>query len=149
MMRRMAARPRTVNVAQSPSKTNVTESADLLRDRLQVFIGTMAVLLGALYLAGALVEVCGHHLHTEPQPPSQRASQRILEELERLILSCLNKRPEDRPTSAESLEREPDQLKQQHPWTLVDAASWWSEWRRGRPSTLTAASNSSPFANRL
>ena len=50
------------------------------------------------------VEVCAHHLHTAPVPPSTRSSRPIPRELETLILECLEKDPTKRPPSAASLE---------------------------------------------
>jgi serine/threonine-protein kinase len=50
------------------------------------------------------VEVCAHHLHTAPLPPSKRSGRAVPRELETLILKCLEKDPTKRPTSAASLE---------------------------------------------
>jgi serine/threonine protein kinase len=46
------------------------------------------------------VEIIGHHLHSAPVPPSERIGHPIDAFLERLILACLAKRPEDRPADA-------------------------------------------------
>jgi serine/threonine protein kinase len=51
----------------------------------------------------SVVEVCGHHLHTPPTPPSQRLGQPLPVELEALILRCLAKQPEQRPDDIELL----------------------------------------------
>jgi serine/threonine protein kinase len=51
----------------------------------------------------ATVEVCGHHLHTRPQPPSERLGRPVPAGLERLILACLEKDPARRPASAAEL----------------------------------------------
>ncbi len=59
------------------------------------------LLTGELVFPGSnLVEICSHHLHTKPRAPSTMpGSEAIPEELESLILRCLAKRPEERPTS--------------------------------------------------
>jgi serine/threonine-protein kinase len=49
-------------------------------------------------------EVCARHLHETPVPPSQRLGRRVPEDLEALIVSCLAKSPEARPSSAATLE---------------------------------------------
>lgn len=50
------------------------------------------------------VEVCAHHLHTIPVPPSTRSGRPVPRELETLLLKCLEKDPSKRPSSAASLE---------------------------------------------
>jgi serine/threonine-protein kinase len=48
----------------------------------------------------SLVEVCANHVHAEPKPPSTYASA-VPPELDALVLRCLEKRPEVRPTTRE------------------------------------------------
>ena len=48
-------------------------------------------------------EVCGHHLHSAPVPPSRRLGAPIPADLEALILSCLEKDPARRPADATAL----------------------------------------------
>jgi serine/threonine-protein kinase len=48
----------------------------------------------------SLVEVCAHHVHTTPLPPSQHAPG-VPPELDALVLRCLEKHPEPRPTARE------------------------------------------------
>jgi serine/threonine-protein kinase len=43
------------------------------------------------------------HLQLPPEPPSRRTDRPIPAELERLVVACLEKRPEDRPPSAAAL----------------------------------------------
>src|SRR5690606_32892114 len=51
-----------------------------------------------------LMEVCAAHLHGVPDPPSQRAPAPVSPELDALVLRCLAKAPEARPTMAELAE---------------------------------------------
>jgi serine/threonine-protein kinase len=48
-----------------------------------------------------LVEICSKHLHVAPVPPSRHVEEHIPEALEQLILRCLAKAAEDRPTTEE------------------------------------------------
>jgi serine/threonine-protein kinase len=48
----------------------------------------------------SVVEVCASHLHTEPDPPSTYASH-VSPELDALVLRCLEKKPERRPSTRE------------------------------------------------
>jgi serine/threonine-protein kinase len=80
--------------------SSVTASSDLYA------LGALAyfLLTGAPpFPAGTLVEVCAHHVQTEPTPPSERAPAPIPDALERLVLDCLAKKPEDRPASARAV----------------------------------------------
>jgi serine/threonine-protein kinase len=47
------------------------------------------------------VEICGHHLHSTPIPPSERLGKSVPAKLEALILRCLAKAPEARPDDRE------------------------------------------------
>jgi serine/threonine-protein kinase len=64
------------------------------------------------------------HLSAAPEPPSQRASQFVPADLERIVLTCLEKDPAARPASARELERMLAAC-DVPPWTEEDAASWW------------------------
>jgi hypothetical protein len=48
----------------------------------------------------SLVEVCAHHVHTTPDPPSKHAPA-VPAELDAIVLRCLEKHPEPRPTARE------------------------------------------------
>lgn len=48
----------------------------------------------------SLVEVCAHHVHTTPEPPSKLAPA-VPAELDAIVLRCLEKHPEPRPTARE------------------------------------------------
>jgi len=72
-------------------------------------------------------EVCSHHLHTPPVPPSERLGRRISKDLEQLILSCLEKDPSRRPASAQELQAALHHLGDAHSWTDDDARQWWAK----------------------
>ena len=75
------------------------------------------MLTGSPPFSGAsALEVCVHQVHTPPAPPSTRSAQPIPKALERLVLACLSKLPEERP-EARWLERALEALWQdsQHP----------------------------------
>ncbi len=80
---------------------------------------------------GNLVEVCSHHLHTPPVPPSQRAEQEVPDDLERVLLQCLAKEPAHRPQSARALETALARCALPTAWTTARAADWWRDYRAG------------------
>ena len=65
------------------------------------------------------------HVQKQPPKPSSRTELRISPELERIILQCLEKKPEDRPASARLLRKMLEQCPECHGWTQDDAEAWW------------------------
>lgn len=65
------------------------------------------------------------HVQKQPPKPSSRTELRISPELERIILQCLEKKPEDRPASARLLRKMLEQCPECHGWTQEDAEAWW------------------------
>ena len=74
-----------------------------------------------------LIEICGQHLHGVPVPPSQRLGRPVPAGLERLVLECLAKKPEQRPRDASSLQQRLLHCASEAPWTLDEARDWWRE----------------------
>jgi serine/threonine-protein kinase len=68
-----------------------------------------------------------HHARTVPQPPSAVAGRPIPERLEQIVMACLEKAPEKRPSSAVELWRQLGDIPLATPWTLERAESWWRE----------------------
>jgi serine/threonine protein kinase len=73
------------------------------------------------------VEVCGHHLHTPPVPPSARVNWQIPGDLERVILSSIEKDPDRRPASARDLRDALDACVDSQAWKERHAERWWRE----------------------
>lgn len=69
-----------------------------------------------------VVEVCSHHLHTEP-PPFERD---VPAELAAIVMRCLAKDPDDRPQSATELAALLAACGVAR-WTAADGARWWSQ----------------------
>jgi serine/threonine-protein kinase len=74
------------------------------------------------------VQMVAKHVRAEPIPPSQRAPIEIPHEFEQIILSCLAKKPEDRPSSAGSIAKRLAAIPMD-PWTEEKAEAWWAEHR--------------------
>jgi serine/threonine-protein kinase len=82
-----------------------------------------------VFEAATVAEAFGHHLHTQPVPPSRRVSHAIPADLERVILRCLNKKVDDRPATAHALARELKPCAVTSPWSTDQAAAWWQAFR--------------------
>ena len=74
-----------------------------------------------------MVEVCSHHLHTEPEPPSERLGRPVERNLERILLDCLHKDPSGRPPSASVLHDRLLACADYGSWTAIAARQWWAE----------------------
>ena len=87
----------------APEAMTNPETADARSDLYALGAVAYFLLTGEQVFTGNIVEILGHHLHTEPMPPSERLGSEVPPELEVLVLQCLAKRPEDRPQSAREI----------------------------------------------
>ena len=74
-----------------------------------------------------LVEVCGHHLHTTPDPPAQRLGTPVPEDLQAVLLACLEKEPSKRPESAAVLRERLRSCQAFGQWDGEEARRWWRD----------------------
>jgi serine/threonine-protein kinase len=72
------------------------------------------------------MEVIIAHARDDVVPPSQQQPD-VPADLERIVLRCLAKRPEDRFQDAESLEQALSECSVADQWTQSEAARWWHE----------------------
>ena len=70
-------------------------------------------------------EMLRRHVRDEPTPPSCRSELSIPPSLERLVLSCLEKRPARRPRNAEEVRDRLAACAVGRLWTERDARQWW------------------------
>src|SRR6185503_10879443 len=98
------------------------------------------LLTGApVFSATTHVEIFAHHLHTLPDPPSVRSGKYVPDELERIILKCLAKRPGDRYENAKALGHALDDCAERWPWDSDLALQWWAGFRSGQGGGSAAA----------
>ena len=77
------------------------------------------------------LQMIAKHTREKPVPPSQRTELPVPEELERLVLACLAKEPEARPSSAAELSSRLGAISCQ-PWGEDQAKRWWQAHRPAR-----------------
>jgi serine/threonine-protein kinase len=85
-----------------------------------------------VFTGDSLLTVITQHLHAAPVPPSERAELPVPPALERLVLACLAKKPEDRPQTARDVAQSLDAI-QGMTWGEEEARRWWSEHHRQPP----------------
>ena len=111
-----------------PEALTSPESVDARSDLYSLGAVGYFLLTGKhLFEGGTLVEVCAHHLHTEPEPPSKRLGQPVPEDLESLILACLQKDPATRPQTATEFRKRTVACKDSGKWTEERADAWWAQ----------------------
>jgi len=106
---------------------------ETVSDRSDVYslgaVGYFALTGTNVFGGKTLVEVCSHHLHSKPEPPSARLGAPVPEELESLILDCLQKDPARRPAGAREVRQRLEACADVGSWTVDDAQRWWAENR--------------------
>jgi serine/threonine-protein kinase len=78
-----------------------------------------------VFTGDTVLTVISQHLQSIPVPPSERTELPIPAALERLVLACLAKKPEDRPQSARQLAQSLQGI-DVTAWGEAEAARWWS-----------------------
>jgi serine/threonine-protein kinase len=117
----------------SPEAIKAPDAVDARSDLYGLGAVGYYLVTGTHVFRGATtVEVCSHHLHTRPQPPSERLGREVPAGLERLILACLEKDPALRPASAAELRDAFRDLDDVGRWCEGEARQWWERWRKGR-----------------
>ncbi len=72
-----------------------------------------------------LMQMIVHHTKTVPKRPSEISETSIPEGFDQLILACLEKEPDNRPSSADELWRMLGQIGVDDPWPPEQAEAWW------------------------
>lgn len=83
-----------------------------------------------VFNGNSVVEICMAQIKQIPARPSERLRRAVSPELEDVLLSCLAKRPEDRPQTAKELAKRLSQIVLEAPWSEDDASAWWSGFAR-------------------
>jgi eukaryotic-like serine/threonine-protein kinase len=125
----------------APEAVTDPDSVDARADLYALGAVGYWLLTGAHVFGGrSVVEVLGHHLHTEPVAPSRRLAAPVAADLEAVLLACLAKKPEDRPSSAHDLRERLRACAAAGLWTNDRAAAWWAAHRHQLRSSGTGSS---------
>jgi hypothetical protein len=76
-------------------------------------------------------------VETMPVAPSRAARSPICDQLDRLVLACLSKAPDERPLSAGAMIEALEQMTCAQSWTAADAERWWAPIQAGNGNAST------------
>lgn len=79
----------------------------------------------SVFESSSPVKVLADHVQTQPTPPSQRTELPVPEDLEAVVLDCLEKNPERRPKGARELAARLLGCGHAGAWTPARAEAWW------------------------
>ena len=85
------------------------------------------MLTGRTVFAGDPMAMMIHHARTPATPPSKVAGSSIPVRLDQIVMACLEKAPERRPSSALDLWQQLGEVPLETPWITERAESWWRE----------------------
>jgi hypothetical protein len=120
----LAGTPAYMSPESIADPTRVTPRADVYA------LGCVAYFLltgNRVFSGKTVMEVCGHHLHSDPEPIADRRGEPVPEELESLIRACLSKKEEGRPDTAELLAALEALDGEWNSWSRAEAVAWWTE----------------------
>jgi DNA-binding NtrC family response regulator len=113
--------------AYMPPERASGEQADERSDLYSLGCVAFYILTGEPVFAGEPMAVMLKHIRTAPRAPSAVAKQPIPSDLDRIILFCLEKSPEQRPASALELWRKLSGCSSAGRWDPGKAEGWWRE----------------------
>ena len=124
----------------APESALNTHDADVRADLYAVGAVAYWMLTGRLLFEGLSdYETLLQHMQSVPVPPSQKSETTIPPELDRVIMACLEKNPNDRPQTAAELMARLKAIPLSPAWTPERAEHWWQAHRPSTHESLAAA----------
>ncbi len=113
----------------SPEAIRDAGSIDVRSDVYQLGLIAYYLLTGRPpFTAESPMDVMLKHASEPPRPPSETLGRPVSPDLEKLVLDCLSKQPDERPENAGALLRRLEQCPVEGSWSQTDAIAWWSHW---------------------
>jgi eukaryotic-like serine/threonine-protein kinase len=110
----------------APEMADSSGTIDARADLYAVGCVAYWMLTGQLvFESSSPIRMLADHVQTAPIPPSQRTELEIPSELEAVVMSCLAKKPGDRPHSARELAHRLERCAIVSRWTNERAEKWW------------------------
>ena len=102
-------------------------------------VGYYLLTARSVFEASSVIDVLAKHLNEAPAPPSTRIAAEVPDDLESVILRCLEKDPAARPQTAREVKELLGRCRSAGEWTERDAATWWDR-RAAGPAVAPAKS---------
>ena len=90
-------------------------------------VGYMLLTGVPLFEGASAVDVCVKQLNEQPMRPSERIGERLPEDLQNVLLSCLRKFPEERPRTVDELAETLLHCADSTRWSMGEARRWWEQ----------------------
>jgi serine/threonine protein kinase len=128
----------------SPEAIQMPSAVDACSDLYAVGAVGYFLLTGKpVFEADTLTALCQKHVSESPVPPSKLVPD-VPEDLENIILSCLEKGRERRPQTAKDLSQQLRACNAASEWSEDEADRWWSRHSRGLLPTTSSVSEPKP-----
>lgn len=112
----------------SPEGINHPDQVDARSDIYAFGAVGFYLLTGTTVFEGdSIIEICMKHSQEQPETPSERLGKPVAEDLERIIMKCLEKDPANRPQTAAELVYSLSECQSDGKWTIQDASDWWKQ----------------------
>jgi serine/threonine-protein kinase len=120
-----------------PEAIRAPETLDARADVYQLGQILYYLLVGRhLFQGDTAYDVLAQHVGTAPVPPSTALGRSVAPELEKLILWCLEKKPDHRPRDAADLLDALERCPLDGAWSQGDARAWWASWWEQHPRAV-------------
>ena len=133
----------------SPESFERPEEVDARSDLYAVAAVGYFLLTGTPPFTGqTAIEICMHHVKTEPERPSARVKLPLPDDLEAVLLKGLAKKPADRFATAQDFADALAACESARSWTARQAGQWWTAHQAGVTATqVVRAAPSAPTAS--
>ena len=113
----------------APEAVEDARSADARTDIYAVGCVAYCLLCGErIFDTDDPAQIMEAHIEQRPIPPSERPGLTVPQDLERVILDCLEKDPERRPQNARALADRLECCEALTDWSLEHAEQWWTQF---------------------
>lgn len=112
----------------APERFLNPKAADPRSDIYSIGAVTYNLLTGSdIFPGDESTDILYHMVNTVPERPSLLIRSHLPADFDQLVIDCLAKDPDSRPSSVEELLRELAKVECGRPWTQADARKWWSD----------------------
>ncbi|MFH1299852.1 MAG: serine/threonine protein kinase [Planctomycetota bacterium] len=129
----------------SPEGISHPDSVDARSDLYAFGAVAYYLLTGTTVFDGSsIIEICMKHTQEQPETPSERLGKPVSEDLEQIVMQCLEKDPAKRPQTAAEIIQALSACQLDGKWTIQDASEWWKHKMQLEVTSIQSASQFKP-----